>query len=212
MEPWPGSIFFVYVTWAPAPVPPPALAHSLGFPGSEGCCGALTSPLSRGWIGLSAICNLPKGPGGTHWLLLRSINSNGNQLSAPARRPGPQGTPPRPRPDCHEGASRRPGMGISGQPPNPAPGMPRRGPPPYCQPSPSCRGGFWGWGRRQDHLGRCAVWPEASSLPGVGNSPPTPGKGNPVSLTTNPCPLPRRPCFHCPTPRMEMRSPLVGAH
>ena len=47
------------------------------------------SPL--GWIGLNAICNLPKDPGGTHRLLLRSINSNRNQLSAPAWRPGPWG-------------------------------------------------------------------------------------------------------------------------
>lgn len=44
---------------------------------------SLPSP-SPGWIGLNAIYNLLKGPEGTHWLLLRSINSNRNQLSTPA--------------------------------------------------------------------------------------------------------------------------------
>lgn len=47
---------------------------------------------------------------------------------------------------------------------------------------------------------------------GLGTALQLLAKGIPVSLTTNPCPLPRRPCFHCPPPRMEMRSPLVGAH
>lgn len=138
------------------------------------------SPL--GWISLNAICNLPKDPGGTHRLLLRSINSSSNQLSEPAWRPVSLGSPP----DCHGGAGGLIFQLESGNPraavPHPAPCVPRSPPPPrgfrlHHPPRPPFSTGFQGEGRRQraswaGTIGR----PEASSLPRVGSSPQPPSR------------------------------------
>lgn len=141
----------------------------------------LSLSLSPGWMGLNAICNLPKGPGGTHWLLLRSINSNGNQLSA-CQEARPSGSTP-----ACQGGARRLVVQLRGgdhrtAAPSPALCMPRsplplRGLPPRCRLSPACRGGLRGSGDDcRATRGGTTIRPEASSLPGGGSSPSPPSK------------------------------------
>lgn len=143
---------------------------------------------------MNAICNLPKDPGGTHRLLLRSINSNRNQLSAPAWRPGPWGAFLTVTEEQAASFSSS-GVGI------PGPQLPTQ--PQVCPGAHHPREAF-GFITHRVHLtalvsrargdgsgaswAGATGWSEASSPPRVGSSPQPPSRRFPSGLTINPSP------------------------